>query len=99
MANLGVLMRHHNRNALVLFTPNVNIFKDPRWGRGQEVPSEDPELNSQYATAYVFIIFHKIMPATRSRSAFFAIWFGFVILLAVQSFVPKRFFHNSFNCG
>eukprot|EP00578_Thalassiosira_sp_NH16_P005050 CAMPEP_0181131476 /NCGR_PEP_ID=MMETSP1071-20121207/30444_1 /TAXON_ID=35127 /ORGANISM="Thalassiosira sp., Strain NH16" /LENGTH=873 /DNA_ID=CAMNT_0023217669 /DNA_START=9 /DNA_END=2630 /DNA_ORIENTATION=- len=35
------------------FTPNVNIFRDPRWGRGQETPGEDPYLTSHYAAVMV----------------------------------------------
>jgi beta-glucosidase-like glycosyl hydrolase len=31
----------------------VNIFRDPRWGRGQETPGEDPKINGDYAVAYV----------------------------------------------
>ncbi|CAH8270598.1 unnamed protein product [Arabidopsis lyrata] len=38
---------------LTFWSPNVNIFRDPRWGRGQETPGEDPELSSKYAVAYV----------------------------------------------
>jgi beta-D-xylosidase 4 len=38
---------------LTYWSPNVNIFRDPRWGRGQETPGEDPLLVSQYATTYV----------------------------------------------
>mmetsp|Transcript_35546 Transcript_35546/g.72049 ORF Transcript_35546/g.72049 Transcript_35546/m.72049 type:complete len:781 (-) Transcript_35546:4126-6468(-) len=34
---------------LTYWAPNVNLFRDPRWGRGQEVPGEDPYLNGQYA--------------------------------------------------
>lgn len=30
-----------------------NIFRDPRWGRGQETPGEDPVLNSDYAAGFV----------------------------------------------
>jgi len=36
------------RAGLDFFTPNINPFKDPRWGRGQETPGEDPFLTSQY---------------------------------------------------
>lgn len=32
---------------LTYWTPNVNIFRDPRWGRGQETPGEDPRLTAQ----------------------------------------------------
>ncbi|XAR53074.1 Non-reducing end alpha-L-arabinofuranosidase [Bertholletia excelsa] len=38
---------------LTYWSPNVNIFRDPRWGRGQETPGEDPLLSSKYAAAYV----------------------------------------------
>ncbi|KAL7227776.1 hypothetical protein ACSBR1_022620 [Camellia fascicularis] len=38
---------------LTFWSPNVNIFRDPRWGRGQETPGEDPLLTSKYASAYV----------------------------------------------
>ena len=34
-------------------TPNVNIFRDPRWGRGQETYGEDPYLTSQMGVAVV----------------------------------------------
>ncbi|XP_010937054.1 beta-xylosidase/alpha-L-arabinofuranosidase 2 [Elaeis guineensis] len=38
---------------LTFWSPNVNIFRDPRWGRGQETPGEDPLLASKYAAGYV----------------------------------------------
>lgn len=38
---------------LTYWSPNVNIFRDPRWGRGQETPGEDPLLTSAYAVSYV----------------------------------------------
>jgi beta-glucosidase-like glycosyl hydrolase len=38
-----------NIGALTFFAPNINIFRDPRWGRGQETPGEDPLLTSTYA--------------------------------------------------
>jgi beta-glucosidase-like glycosyl hydrolase len=34
---------------LNFYTPNVNIFRDLRWGRGQETPGEYPFVASQYA--------------------------------------------------
>jgi beta-D-xylosidase 4 len=36
------------RSGLDYFTPNINPFKDPRWGRGQETPGEDPYHISRY---------------------------------------------------
>ncbi|XP_007035744.2 PREDICTED: beta-D-xylosidase 1 [Theobroma cacao] len=38
---------------LTYWSPNVNIFRDPRWGRGQETPGEDPVLAGKYAARYV----------------------------------------------
>jgi beta-D-xylosidase 4 len=41
------------RAGLDVWTPNVNPFRDPRWGRGSEVAGEDPFLVSSYAGAFV----------------------------------------------
>ncbi len=38
---------------LTFFAPNVNIFRDPRWGRGQETYGEDPYLTSRLAVNYI----------------------------------------------
>jgi beta-glucosidase len=38
---------------LTFFCPNVNIFRDPRWGRGQETYGEDPYLTSRLAVEFV----------------------------------------------
>ncbi len=38
---------------LTYWTPNMNIFRDPRWGRGQETYGEDPYLTSEIGIAYV----------------------------------------------
>ena len=38
---------------LDFWSPNVNIFRDPRWGRGQETYGEDPYLSSRFAIAFV----------------------------------------------
>lgn len=38
---------------LTFWTPNVNIFRDPRWGRGQETYGEDPFLTSELGVAFV----------------------------------------------
>ena len=35
------------------WSPTVNMQRDPRWGRNQEVPGEDPELTGQYASNFV----------------------------------------------
>jgi beta-glucosidase len=38
---------------LTYWTPNINIFRDPRWGRGQETYGEDPFLTAKLAAAFV----------------------------------------------
>lgn len=38
---------------LTVWSPNVNIFRDPRWGRGQETYGEDPFLTSRLGVAYI----------------------------------------------
>ena len=38
---------------LDFWAPNINIFRDPRWGRGQETFGEDPFLTSRMGVAYV----------------------------------------------
>ena len=40
-------------SGLSFWTPNVNIFRDPRWGRGQETYGEDPTLTSRLGVAFV----------------------------------------------
>jgi beta-glucosidase len=54
--------KHHNfvsRNkralyqGLTLWSPNINIFRDPRWGRGQETYGEDPYLTGKMAVQFV----------------------------------------------
>ena len=38
---------------LTFWTPNINIFRDPRWGRGQETYGEDPYLMARMGVAFV----------------------------------------------
>ena len=38
---------------LTFYSPNVNIYRDPRWGRGQETYGEDPYLTSLLGVAFV----------------------------------------------
>jgi beta-glucosidase len=47
---LGV---HRHYSGLTEWTPNVNIFRDPRWGRGQETYGEDPILTARLGVAFV----------------------------------------------
>lgn len=47
MYNAGQVM------GLTFWAPNINVFRDPRWGRGQETPGEDPMISGQFAVSYV----------------------------------------------
>ena len=38
---------------LTFWSPNINIFRDPRWGRGQETYGEDPYLTARLGVAFV----------------------------------------------
>ncbi|NLR80850.1 glycoside hydrolase family 3 protein [Chitinophaga eiseniae] len=52
--NLAVQQhRHVQYMGLNFWTPNINIFRDPRWGRGQETYGEDPYLTAAMAGAFV----------------------------------------------
>lgn len=46
MYNLG-------RAGLTFWSPNINVVRDPRWGRIIETPGEDPYVVGAYATNYV----------------------------------------------
>ncbi len=52
-ANLGTDGSADWYFGLTFWTPNINIFRDPRWGRGQETYGEDPHLTSQTGVAFV----------------------------------------------
>jgi beta-glucosidase len=44
---------HRRYEGLTVWSPNINIFRDPRWGRGQETYGEDPYLTGQMAVAFI----------------------------------------------
>jgi beta-glucosidase len=44
---------HGIYKGLTLWSPNLNIFRDPRWGRGQETYGEDPYLTGRLAVAFI----------------------------------------------
>jgi len=46
----GRVERFHG---LTMFSPNINLFRDPRWGRGQETYGEDPYLTARMGVAFV----------------------------------------------
>jgi beta-glucosidase len=50
---IGAGHDHARYEGLTIWSPNVNIFRDPRWGRGQETYGEDPYLTGRLAVAFV----------------------------------------------
>ena len=44
---------HDIFKGITFWAPNINIFRDPRWGRGQETFGEDPFLTSELAVSYI----------------------------------------------
>jgi beta-glucosidase len=44
---------HSRYQGLTIWSPNINIFRDPRWGRGQETYGEDPYLTGQLAVGFI----------------------------------------------
>jgi beta-glucosidase len=54
MYNESVAQGYRNRyGGLTFWTPNINIFRDPRWGRGQETYGEDPYLTSTIGVSFI----------------------------------------------
>ena len=52
--NEAMRQDHHEMFfGLTFWAPNINIFRDPRWGRGQETYGEDPFLTSRMGVAFV----------------------------------------------
>ena len=48
--------KHEDRDiykGITLWSPNINIFRDPRWGRGHETYGEDPFLTGKLGAAFV----------------------------------------------
>ncbi|NID13933.1 glycoside hydrolase family 3 protein [Luteibacter yeojuensis] len=50
---IGAGRDHGRYEGLTIWSPNVNIFRDPRWGRGQETYGEDPYLTGRLAVGFV----------------------------------------------
>lgn len=52
--NAAIKLGNRNRYmGLTFWSPNINIFRDPRWGRGQETYGEDPVLTAHIGLAFV----------------------------------------------
>lgn len=55
-AKYNEFQRHEDRGiykGLTFWTPNINIFRDPRWGRGQETYGEDPYLTGRLGVSFI----------------------------------------------
>lgn len=55
-AKYNEFIKHEDRGiykGLTFWTPNINIFRDPRWGRGQETYGEDPYLSGRLGVAFI----------------------------------------------
>ena len=55
-AKFNEFSKHGDRDiykGISLWSPNINIFRDPRWGRGQETYGEDPFLTAELGKAFV----------------------------------------------
>ena len=55
-AKFNAVGPHHDHaryQGLTIWSPNINIFRDPRWGRGQETYGEDPYLTGQLAVGFI----------------------------------------------
>src|SRR5215470_1225401 len=45
--------KHNIYQGLTFWTPNINLFRDPRWGRGMETYGEDPYLTGRLAVQFI----------------------------------------------
>ncbi|MGH7594547.1 MAG: glycoside hydrolase family 3 C-terminal domain-containing protein, partial [Gemmatimonadales bacterium] len=45
--------KHDRYGGLTFWSPNINLFRDPRWGRGQETYGEDPFLTARLAVQFI----------------------------------------------
>ncbi len=55
-AKYNAYSKHGDRDiykGLTFWSPNINLFRDPRWGRGQETYGEDPFLTTQIGVAFI----------------------------------------------
>ncbi len=55
-AKYNELSKHNDRDiykGLTLWSPNINIFRDPRWGRGHETYGEDPFLTGKLGVSFI----------------------------------------------
>ena len=68
--------------SLSFWTPNINIFRDPRWGRGQETYGEDPYLTTRMGLAgevsiINFVFSSRVRRESKSLALASAERFGF----------------------
>ena len=80
-------MWNSRQAGLTFWAPNINIFRDPRWGRGQETPGEDPLLNSVYAKFLIFFLYFFLF-----FYFYFYFYFSFYLFFCFLSFFLIRDF-------
>ncbi|MDP4878725.1 MAG: glycoside hydrolase family 3 protein, partial [Opitutales bacterium] len=50
---LGKVHTYHRKQGLTMWSPTINLFRDPRWGRGQESYGEDPYLTARLGVEFI----------------------------------------------
>ena len=50
---LGKVHTYHRNQGLTMWSPTINLFRDPRWGRGQESYGEDPYLTARLGVEFI----------------------------------------------
>ena len=50
---LGKVHTYHRNQGLTMWSPTINLFRDPRWGRGQESYGEDPYLTTRLGVEFI----------------------------------------------
>ena len=53
-----------------LYSPNINLFRDPRWGRGMETRGEEPYLTARLGIAFVQGAQQRLLPALGPKNAY-----------------------------
>ncbi len=52
-------MHNMGQAGLTFFAPNINIYRDPRWGRGQETPGEGKDYSSNSCHVVILLKVHN----------------------------------------
>ena len=80
---------NEGEGAAWVFSPNLNAMRDPRWGRAQEVPGEDPLLVSSYGYSYVRGLQGGAPPSGESCSVLAAGTLKHWVAYDLEGFIPR----------